>query len=198
VRVLTICGSLQAASANRAALDVVVAHLRSFENLEVTGFDDLAAIDAFDPTVSDDAAPEAISRLRSLIAESDAIVVATPEYAGGMAGALMNALDWIVGTGELDRKPAVVISAGTTGGVHARRQLIRTLAWQGALVVGEVGIGAPRTKIDANGAFSDTATVDALKALADLIVQAPTMPADERRSLVFAALDAAGVERRDT
>jgi chromate reductase, NAD(P)H dehydrogenase (quinone) len=35
------------------------------------------------------------------VAHADAVLVSTPEYAGGMPGALKNALDWLVGSGEL-------------------------------------------------------------------------------------------------
>lgn len=49
------------------------------------------------------------------------MVIASPEYAGGTAGGLKNALDWLVGSGELDDCAAGVISSGTTGGEHARR-----------------------------------------------------------------------------
>ena len=40
-------------------------------------------------------------RLSVIGADADAVWIATPEYAGGMPGALKNALDWLVGSGEL-------------------------------------------------------------------------------------------------
>jgi chromate reductase, NAD(P)H dehydrogenase (quinone) len=175
----------------------VIAELLSHGKVVVEQFNELAAVAAFDPVVADDDARGAVSRLRSHVGAVDVVIIATPEYAGGMAGALKNALDWIVGTGEFDRKPAIVISAGTTGGVHARRQLIRTLAWQGAHVVDELGISGPRTKMDEAGAFTDGPTLDALRALARVAFEAPTMDVDRRRSLVHAVLDGAEVERRD-
>ncbi len=47
------------------------------------------------------------------------------------------------------RKPIGLVSAGTSGGYHARRALVQTLTWQGAHVVASLGIDAPRTKSDA-------------------------------------------------
>jgi NAD(P)H-dependent FMN reductase len=41
------------------------------------------------------------------------VLVATPEYAGAVAGAVKNAFDWLVGSGEMYRKPVAVLSAGT-------------------------------------------------------------------------------------
>jgi NAD(P)H-dependent FMN reductase len=55
------------------------------------------------------------------MARSDAVLIAAPEYAGGVAGTIKNALDWIVGSGELDTKPVAGISAGTSGGAFARQ-----------------------------------------------------------------------------
>jgi NAD(P)H-dependent FMN reductase len=54
------------------------------------------------------------------MARSDVVLIAAPEYAGGVAGTIKNALDWIVGSGELDTKPVGLISAGTSDGTFAR------------------------------------------------------------------------------
>jgi NAD(P)H-dependent FMN reductase len=73
-----------------------------------------------------------------------------------------NAFDWVVGTGSMYRKPIAVISAGTSGGVHARQTLIQTLTWQGGWVVGELGIAAPRAKTGPDGSFIDPPTIAAI------------------------------------
>ena len=132
-------------------------------------------------------------RGRSQIGSSDAVVVAMPEYAGGMAGALKNALDWIVGSGELYGRPVAVISAGTTGGEHARRDLARTLTWQGGHVVAELGIAAPRTKADATGRYIDAATLAALETLADGVLHAPSLEPAARLALVGSVLARLGI-----
>ena len=61
---------------------------------------------------------------------------------------MKNAFDWLVGSGELYRKPVALLSAGTTGGFHARRMMAQTLTWQGAYVVAELGISSARTKLE--------------------------------------------------
>ena len=172
-QLLTICGSLQSASANRAALDVAVSYLRSLGDVGLEQADELAAIPAFNPDL-DDSAETAVARFRDRIARCDVVMIATPEYAGAIPGALKNALDWVVGSGELYGKPVVVLSAGTTGGVHARQQLAQTLAWQGAAVVGDLGIAAPRTKTDEAGRFTDEATIEAIERLAQSAVEVAT------------------------
>jgi NADPH-dependent FMN reductase len=47
-----------------------------------------------------------------------------------VAGVLKNALEWVVASGELCGKPVALLSAGTSGGVFARRDLVRTLSWR--------------------------------------------------------------------
>src|SRR5262249_2302822 len=102
-----------------------------------------------------------------------------PEYAGAIAGALKNALDWLVGSGELYRKPVAVLSAGTSGGEHARWMAVQTLTWQGAYVVAELGIAAPRTKFDHRGRVTDPATAAGIGAAVAALVDAATAsPAD--------------------
>ena len=193
---LLVCGSLHPKSANQAALDVVRTFLTDDRHALVDQFSDLADVPAFDPTSDEEAG--AVTRLRRMIAESHAIIFAVPEYAGGMAGALKNALDFMVGSGELYERPSMAISAGTTGGNHALEQLVRTLAWQGAQVVASVSISSPRTKIDQRGVFTDAPTIVALQAAVRTVVAAGSMSPQERRALALAVLDRHGVERRDT
>ncbi len=113
----------------------------------VEEFDALADIPAFDFTRQDEPIA-AVTEWRRRVAEADVVVMAAPEYAGGLAGVAKNALDWLVGSGDLYRKPVAVVTAGTSGGLHARRQLVQTLTWQGAYVVAELGIAVPRSEVE--------------------------------------------------
>jgi chromate reductase, NAD(P)H dehydrogenase (quinone) len=191
-RILLVCGSLQRASANRRALEVVGAHLATIGGVEVDEFDEVAAIPGFNPDVGETAVP-AVGSFLERIAAADTVVIAGPEYAGALGGAIKNALDWVVGAGHLSGKPVVVLSAGTTGGVNARFDLIRTLSWQGAHVVGGLGIAGPRTKSDADGRFTDPATLADLRDLAALAATAATLPGEARLELVVQMTAAAGV-----
>lgn len=117
-QVLTVCGSLRPQSANRAAIDVAVAHLRSRGDVDIDDCYDLAGIPPLTDTPDHNPVP-AVYAWRKRIARSDSVLIAAPEYAGGVAGTIKNPLDWIVGSGELYTKPVAVISAGTSGGAHA-------------------------------------------------------------------------------
>ncbi|MEO5901794.1 MAG: NADPH-dependent FMN reductase [Ilumatobacteraceae bacterium] len=190
-RILLICGSLQSGSANRRALEVIGGHLERL-GIDVDEADEIAAIPAFNPEIDESEATGVASFLRR-IAGSDSVVIAAPEYAGALAGAIKNALDWVVGAGHLYGKPVVVLSSGTTGGVNARHDLVRTLSWQGAHVIGSLGIAAPRTKSAADGRFTDPVTLDELAELAVLAAAAATLPGAERLRLVGETTAAAGV-----
>ncbi len=192
-RVLLICGSLQSMSANRAALDLAEAYLLQLGDVDVEQADELASVPAFNPDIATEPG-DAVERFRDRIERCDVVMIAAPEYAGALSGALKNALDWVVGSGELYSKPVVVFSAGTSGGVHARAQLIRTLTWQGAHVVGQLGISAPRTKSDSRGRYTDPATIAEIQRLAQIAAEAPTLPAEERLELVTAIASSAGIE----
>lgn len=194
VRLLLVRGSLQASSMNQAVLDVahgVAASARP--SVAIDEFADLAAIDPFNPD-HDDPAPADVTAWRDRLAVADLVLVAAPEYAGSLPGALKNALDWIVGSGELYRKPVALLSAGTSGGVHSRRALVQTLTWQGAHVVASHGVAAPRTKVDGNGTITDPATRRDIGDLVHTLLDVPRLDASGRLALVRAVVDEAGVD----
>jgi chromate reductase len=192
MRLLTVCGSLQRRSANRAALDVV-SEMAAAAGTALDDFDRLVEIPPFDPERIDDPI-DVIADWRQRTRAADAVVVAAPEYAGALAGAVKNAFDWLVGSGELYRKPVAVLSAGTTGGEHARRMLAQTLTWQGAYVVAELGIASPRTKSDEHGRFTDAATLAALSAVSSAVLGALFLPADEVVRLATSVVESLGID----
>jgi chromate reductase, NAD(P)H dehydrogenase (quinone) len=131
MKLLGISGSLQQHSSNTTLLHTVRAIAT---DVDVVLFEHLAAVPAMNP--DDEHVAPAVRELRELVASADAVILASPEYAHGVPGALKNALDWLVGTGELYGKPVAVLSAAPSAerGVHARRDLERTLHAQGARV----------------------------------------------------------------
>ena len=191
VRILCVCGSLQARSANRAVLDVASTAMADAGAI-VDRDDELEGLPPLNPDHHDPG--DAVRAWRARIEAADAVVIASPEYAGSLAGVVKNALDWIVGSGELYRQPVGLISAGTSGGVHARRALVQTLTWQGAHVVASLGIDAPRTKSDADGVITDALTITDLEEFARLVVQAATHDAHWRLDRVRAVVADAGVD----
>lgn len=193
VNIATWCGSLGPGSANASAIDVAAEHLRLGVGVVVEAIVGLESIPAFRADHVDDAAASVVE-LRSVIQRVDGVMLAAPEYAGGVAGVVKNALDWLVGSASLHHKPIVVISAGTTGGEFAIDQLVRTLSWQGALTVATLGITSPRTKVDESGAFTDPPTILAIRQCADVLVAAVTGTPADRRAMVTAVVTRHGID----
>ncbi len=103
--ILAISGSLRGASSNTELLKTVTRAMPT--SAEMRLFEGLGNLPAFNPDI--EPAPESVSAFRTLIAAADAVAISTPEYAHGVPGVLKNALDWLVGSGELYRKPVVLL-----------------------------------------------------------------------------------------
>ena len=80
--------------------------------VEVRIFDGLQLLPHFDPDIeAAGAAPNAVTAWRTAIAESDALLLASPEYGHSLPGALKNGIDWVIGSGELESKVVAVTAA---------------------------------------------------------------------------------------
>ncbi|WP_055591388.1 NADPH-dependent FMN reductase [Peterkaempfera griseoplana] len=126
-----------------------------------------AGLPYFDPGVDPDDAPAAVQAWRAPVAAADAVLIASPEYAHGMPGVLKNALEWLVGSGELAGKPVALLTASPypTGGDRARAWLTETLTVMSAALVPEasLGVGMVRSRLGPDGALTDPATAEALR-----------------------------------
>ena len=132
MRVLAISGSLRRASTNTAALEAL-AKLAP-EGVKVLVYRDLGLMPPFNPDddVEDKPKPEPVATLRALIGASDALILAVPEYAHGIPGALKNALDWLVASETFAGKPTVLINTSPRA-FHAQaslREILSTMAAQ--------------------------------------------------------------------
>ncbi|MEJ6005129.1 NADPH-dependent FMN reductase [Paucibacter sp. AS339] len=107
-QVLTLAGSLRAASMNRAMLDMAAACAPPGLHLE--SFDGLGDLPLFNPDLEANE-PAAVARLREAIAAADAVLIASPEYAHGVSSVMKNALDWMVAHGVFVDKPVLLWNA---------------------------------------------------------------------------------------
>src|SRR5262249_56366712 len=82
------------------------------DGTEVVLYSELGELPHFDPDVDPDDAPSTVRALRQAIAASDAVLIASPEYGHSLPGALKNAIDWLIGSGELEGK-VVGVTAST-------------------------------------------------------------------------------------
>lgn len=112
----------------------------------MTVFDDLGHLPHFNPDIEDQEIA-AVSTFRTALNAADAVLIACPEYAHGLPGAFKNALDWVVGSGELSGKPVLMLNASARS-FHAPAQLAEILRTMDAWMLEGVLIEVPRGAVD--------------------------------------------------
>lgn len=163
MRILAISGSLRAGSSNTALLRAA-AELAP-EAVEVIVYAGLADLPHFNPDLDNGAVPLPVTDFRAQLQASDRVLISSPEYAHGVPGVLKNALDWVVGSGELYGKPVALIN-GSPRSTHAQASLIETLTVMMARVVPEASItlSIRSNKLDQTGILSDPDISGAMRA----------------------------------
>ena len=156
MRILAVSGSLQDRSSNDALL-TAAAELgaRSSPGVQVVRSISTAEVPAFNPDLERDGAPApaSVSTFRAQVAAADGVLIATPEYAHSLPGALKNALDWLVGSGDLYGKPVAVLAASPRpdGAQLGRAALEQTLRAQGAAFVVSTTVTVSSTEFRERG-----------------------------------------------
>ena len=174
-RLLLICGSVRAGSTNAAVLNTAGQLLPDGVTAEI--YDGLGELPHFNPDDDGDEPPAAVARLRAAIANADALLFCTPEYAGALPGSLKNLLDWTVGGGQTYGKPVAWINASwaSTRAAGAHAELRTVLAYTATVIVeaacAEIPVGRPdvaddQTVRDEQLRQRIAASVDALVAAA--------------------------------
>jgi len=147
MRVLAISGSLRTASTNSALLRAAAAVAP--EDVTVTVFTGLdgrgvGSLPPFNPDEDGDLALPAVKAFRDALTAADAVVIACPEYAHGVPGALKNALDWVVASGEMVDKPVALLHASPRS-VYAREALTEILTVISARLIHDASVTVPLT-----------------------------------------------------
>ncbi len=132
IKVLGMCGSLRKASYNRMALNVAVKILSAHEGIiyKEANLKELN-IPMYDGDIEAQGFPAGVVELKRLVAESDIILMASPEYNHSVTPALKNAIDWLSrDVNTLDKKWAVLfgVSVGVYGTVRGQAHLRQILA----------------------------------------------------------------------
>ncbi|MDX8399929.1 MAG: NADPH-dependent FMN reductase [Gallionellaceae bacterium] len=161
MRVFAISGSLRAASYNTALLRAAVHH--SPAGIELELYADLGSLPLFNPDFEIDSAP-LVACLRTKLMAADAVLIASPEYAHGVTGALKNALDWMVSSEAFVDKPVALLNTSARA-FHAQASLKETLTVMSALLIEEASITLPilGSGMDEAAMFADTNIAKALR-----------------------------------
>jgi chromate reductase len=134
--------------------------------------------------------PDAIAAFRKAVADSDAVLIASPEYNASVSGVLKDAIDWAsrpYGAAPLQEKPVAIVSASVTpsGGTAAQEDLIAILRRARAHVVDgpQVAIANSPSAFDAEGRLIDPQAREGLRQLLQNLVDAARERASEREAV---------------
>ena len=139
VNVLGVCGSLRAASLN--AMLLRVARRLAPPQTRLNLYPGIGDLPLFNPDL-EVCLPAPVLRWQSAVAMSDALLIASPEYAHGVTGTIKNALDWLVSFEPFVGKVVAVLNASPRA-EHADMALRETLRTMAALIAERASVSLP-------------------------------------------------------
>jgi chromate reductase, NAD(P)H dehydrogenase (quinone) len=174
MKILAISGSLRAGSHNTDLLQAAAAVAPDGIDVELYGgLKEIPPYDADDDHPSDQPLP--VQRFKEALAESDGVLIATPEYNSSIPGVLKNALDWAsrpLVESPVRNKPVAVLSSSTGmfGGVWAAAETRKVLGALGARTLEDTVAVAKADERLANGV--DATLLDELRTVVDALASA--------------------------
>ena len=182
MRILGISGSIRRGSHNRRLLRAAGEALPP--GVELVEWDGLAGLPIFDEDL-ETSPPEPVEAFLAAIEDTDAILVATPEYNASVPGGLKNALDWAsrpFPDNVLRAKPSAVMGASTGlfGAVWAQAEVRKALKASGAHVLeAELPIGMADGAFEADDSLSDPELTARLEDLLGDLVREVGAPVEQ-------------------
>jgi len=148
--VLVLVGSLRAGSINRKLAEAAIHHAP--EGITPTVFDGIVDLPFYNEDIDGDTPPAAAVAFRQALAETDGVLLVTPEYNGTIPAVLKNALDWAsrpFGASPLSGKPVAVIGSafGQYGGVWAHDDARKVAGIAGGKVLEDVKVAIPQSVV---------------------------------------------------
>ena len=103
------------------------------ERMSISLYNGMCGLPLFNPDLEPDM-PTVVQELRDAVMQSDAVIIASPEYAHGVSGVMKNALDWLVSDERFLGKPVALLSSSPHSR-HADAALRETLVTMSARIV---------------------------------------------------------------
>ena len=152
IKITTICGSVRPESATSKALALVLDELATHADVEVTSVD-LEELDLSLPGLPA-RHPETLERFQRTVEASTGVILASPEYHGGVSSPMKLAIDNLGFPSMLAGKPVALlgVAAGGIGAIKSLEQLRGICAHVGALVLpGSVSVAHVQRVFDERG-----------------------------------------------
>jgi chromate reductase len=139
MEILALSGSLREGSIN-SALCRAASRLAP-PAMRVTVFSGLGSLPLFNPDLEAVPLP-AVQAFRLAVGKANALLIASPEYAHGISGAMKNALDWLVSFEGTVGKPVALINTSPRAH-HAYEALREVLQTMSTSIIGEASPAIP-------------------------------------------------------
>jgi NAD(P)H-dependent FMN reductase len=167
IKLLAIPGSLRGNSSTHVVLHEIARMLPSEVDFRI--YDGIGLLPHFD---GPDEIPLSVQNFLDQIKSADGVLICAPEYAFGVPGSLKNALDWTVGTGDLDGKITALITASLAGD-KAHEAMLHILTALSARVPEGASLLIPfiRAKIR-EGRIADEKTKESIQVLMESFLNA--------------------------
>ena len=174
IRILGISGSLRRNSYNRGALRAAQELVP--EGATIDAFD-ISTIPLYNEDVKEQGFPAPVDDFRKQIAQSDALLIVTPEYNYSVPGVLKNAIDWASRppSQPFDGKPIAIMGAspGALGTARAQYHLRQVFIFLNGHILNkpEVMIASAGKRFDAQGNLTDADTREYVRKLVAALVE---------------------------
>lgn len=171
-KIIAISGSIREGSSNTNILKALAAFVP--KGIDYSIYNGIKDLPHFNPDIDGTEPPPVVENFRKTLDEAHALIICTPEYAKSVPGVLKNALEWLVSSGELYKKPVAVITASPsiTGGDKAHESLLLTLGMIDTIIVenGSLLVPSVGTKFNDNATVKDENTKQSLIDLINSLV----------------------------
>ncbi len=150
MKILSISGSSRKESSNSKLLDALPFLLEGYSFKRYTSIDQLPL---FAAELDKHPWPLAVIKWRKAVADTDAIIIATPEYIYNLPALIKNALEWLTSSGELMKKPVLPITftPNEPRGEKAMQSLLWSLQALDARILGQLPLYQQEIKFDTEG-----------------------------------------------
>ena len=172
IKVVTICGSVQPGNNTSKALRLVLDEFARHSNVEVTPI----FLDRLDLPLPGLPArdPEAVERFQQTVKEATGVLLASPEYNGGVSSPMKLAIDNLGYPSMLSGKPIALlgVATGVIGAVKSLEQLRVICAHVGALVLpSAVSVAQVHQLFDEQGDCRDAGTEKRIRRAATSLLE---------------------------
>ena len=174
IQVVGIAGSLRTGSYNKCLLKIAQVNLPEGMFLEIR---DLAQIPLYNADIEKERVPSAVMALKEIVAKSDGMLIAAPEYNRSIPGVLKNTMDWLstpAKNSPLPRKPLAIMGAGGRLGTGLSQTHLRQVAIANNMYVmnrPEVMIRYAARQFNDQGELVDEKSIEQIRKLLNSFMQ---------------------------